>query len=145
MNALELPGDVLFVCIGTSVLRDVSMRTYHPHITAMLASALSSFSVPPTMLPSFLYLICRLRHDDSVTNSILLDLVPGYVQCCRKGICYIARADITRYFLMLRPASLQVKLQVRFFRSQAPGGVETPPIQPERSHITISITLKLLN
>ena len=88
--------------------------------------------------PSFLYLICRLRHDDSVTNSILLDLVPGYVQCCRKGICYIARADITRYFLTL-------KLQVRFFRSQAPGGVETPPIQPERSHITISITLKLLN
>ncbi len=55
--------------------------------------------------PSFLYLICRLRHDDSVTNSILLNLVPGYVQCCRtcrKAICYIARAEIPRY---LRPAS----------------------------------------
>ena len=58
MNALlELPGDVLFVCIGTSVLRDVSMGIYHTQITAMLASdsslgqsAVSSFSVPPTML-----------------------------------------------------------------------------------------------
>lgn len=63
--------------------------------------------------PSFLYLICRLSHDDSVTNSIPLDLVPGYVQCCRKGICYIARADITRYFLMLRPAARRTEVASR--------------------------------
>ena len=61
----------------------------------------------------------------------------------RKAIVYIARPDITQDFLTRRPAA--PKLQVRIFRSRAPGGCETTTIQPEISNITIPMTPKLFS
>jgi hypothetical protein len=159
MNALlELPGDVLFVCNGTSVLRVVSMGTYHTR-KLRLCSCLTprSFSLPfPLSLflrqcfPSFPFCILYAGSAMTIvwqTPSLSTLFLDGGVYVCSAVKEYVTSRELisrdTSCHWGRRPAA--PKLQVGFFRSQAPGGVETPTIQPERSHITISITLKLLN